>query len=69
MKRRWVWLWVLKYTGTGGTGFGTCPVWAGQPVPEGAVLTRHRVMVIGGSPTPCYVHGCDSSHREVALPV
>lgn len=61
MKRAW--RWTLAYD-NGPTFMGFCPVWAAQPVPEGATLTRERVMVIG-TPVPCDVPGCGGAHHPL----
>lgn len=41
---------------------GTCPKWAAQPVPEGATLTKERVMVVGKS-VPCGC--CGGAHPDL----
>lgn len=65
MKTRKAWLWSLEYKTNGARWFGTCPVWAAQPVPEEAVLTRRRVVVVGPL-LPCAM--CGGGHPAVALP-
>lgn len=72
MKRRWAWVWTLTYTDTDTntniTWYGTCPVWAAQPVPEGAVLTKHRMQVVGAKVQQCTVPGCTGSHFVLPKP-
>lgn len=68
MKRRWLTIWTLTYKGEGSTWYGTCPRWAGQPVPKDATLIKHRVLTIGAKREPCIVPGCKDSHLSVKMP-
>lgn len=65
MKRKMVTVWTLK-TSDGITWYGTCPKWAAEPVPEGAVLTKSRVLTVGVKSIPC--HLCGGQHADLAKP-
>lgn len=65
MKRRKAWVWTVTYPTA--RWFGTCPVWAAQPLPAGAVVTRQRVIAYGPLER-CAVPGCNDSHVRVPSP-
>lgn len=64
MKTRFAWRWTLR-TSDGTDWYGTCPVWASWPLPEGAVMTSERVKVIGER-IPCNVPGCGGAHANLS---
>ena len=64
-KRKWVTVWTLK-TSDGTNWYGTCQAWADQPVPDGAVLTKSRVLTIGAKSVPCAA--CGGTHVDLAKP-
>lgn len=64
MKLRKIWVWTLKTT-DGTTWYGTCPKWAAEPVPEGAVLTKAR-QLYAGKMISC--HLCGGTHADLAKP-
>lgn len=68
MKKRLVTYWTITYR-DGTRWWGTCPVWAGQPVPADSTLARHTALVVGGRRKTCNVTGCKSGwHHDVAVP-
>ena len=67
MKHRFAWRYTL--TGADGTSraWGDCPRWAAQRLPQGASLTRERVLAVG-TPKPCTFYGCRDRHIHLPSP-
>ena len=64
MKLRKIWVWTIKYS-SGPVWYGTCPKWAAEPVPEGAVLTKSRQLYVGKM-VSCSL--CGGTHADLAKP-
>lgn len=64
-KRKFVWVWTLK-TSDQTTWYGTCPKWAAQPMPEGSVMRKSRMMVVGGRWIKCT--WCNATHADLTKP-
>lgn len=66
MKLRKAWRYIIR-TADGTDWFGNCPNWANEPLPEGATLTRQRVLALG-TPKPCTYPTCCDLHMALPQP-